>query len=146
MALSLTPGPLDHEASERLELPAYHAEFRKRFERARECWRLDRGQVFAVPGDESWEAFRRGDWEESLRLISGRRAELAEDRRRNDARGMTIRRVRVVALPPGPYVQWELRLLLLRYEHGQPARVLLDRDITGVEELTRLPEISTLDT
>ena len=136
---------LDGAVGERLELPAYYEDFRERFGRAREFWKLERGQVFAEPGSESWEAFNRGDWDESLRLIEERRAGLADYQRRNDARGMTSRRVRVVSLPPSPYLHWELRLLLLRDEFGQPTRVVPARDIAALEDQGPLPEISTLD-
>lgn len=139
------PRPLDGAVGERLELPAYYADFRSRFEQAKEFWKLERGQVFAEPGSESWEAFNRGDWEESLRLIEERRAGFIDYQRRNDARGMISRRVRVVSLPPSPYLHWELRFLLLRDELGQPTRVVLDRDIADLEDQGPLPEISTLD-
>lgn len=136
---------LDDAVGQRLELPVYYEDFRERFGRANEFWKLERGQVFAEPGSESWEAFNRGDWEESLRLMEERRPGLIDYQRRNEARGMTSRRVRVVALPPSPYLHWELRFLRLRDEFGQSTRVVLDRDVTGLEAHGPLPEISTLD-
>lgn len=132
-------------AGERLELPDYYADFSERFERAKEFWKLERGQVFAEPGSASWEASRRGDWDESLRLIEGRRQGFADYQRRNGARGMVSRRVRVVDLPPSPYLHWELRLLLLRDELGQPTRIVSPRDLENLEGQEPLPEISTLD-
>ena len=131
---------------ERMELTAYYADFRERFGRAPEFWKLERGQDFTEPGNESWKAFSRGDWKEALRLIEERRPEFIEYQRRNDVRGMSSRRVRVVALPPSPYLQWELRVLLLRDEHGHQARIVLDRDISDIEQSGALPDIATLDT
>lgn len=131
---------------ERLTLPAYYAEFRERFAGAAEFWKLERGQVFAEPGSASWEAFDRGDWAESLRLIEERRAGFAEYRRGNDARGMRSRRVRVVELPPSRYLHWELRMLLLRDELGQRTRIVPPAAVAGPEEQDGpLPEICTLD-
>lgn len=133
-------------AGERLELPAYYDDFAERFGRATEFWKLERGQVFAEPGSASWEAFHRGDWDESLRLIEERRDGFADYQRRNDARGLRGRRVRVVSLPPSPYLHWELRLLLLRDELGQPTRVVRAEDVADLEDRNGpLPEISTLD-
>lgn len=139
------PRPLDEAVGERLELPAYYADFQERYERAKEFWKLERGQVFAEPGSESWEAFDRGDWEESLRLIERRRAGFADNQRRNEMRGMTSQRVRIVSLPPSPYLRWELRVLLLRNEFGHLTRVLLDRDVADLEDQGTLPDINTLD-
>lgn len=61
------PRPLGSAVGERLELSAYYTDFLKRYERASEFWKLEVGQVFAEPGNESWKAFDRGEWEESLR-------------------------------------------------------------------------------
>lgn len=138
-------GLISGAVGERLELPAYSADFQERFEQSAEFWKLERGQAFAEPGSESWEASRRGDWSEALRLIEERRAGFTDYQRRNDARGMSSRRVRVVSLPPSPYLHWELRLLLLRDEFGQPTRIVLDRDVARLEEEAPLPEICTLD-
>lgn len=133
------------EGGVRLELAAYQAEFGEHFTRARQFWKLERAQHFAEPGNLSWAAFTRGDWQESLRLTRARRDEFAGYRDRAAARGMTSRRVRVVALPPSPYVQWELGVLLLRDEYGHRTRVILDTEITEMEGLGQLPEILTLD-
>lgn len=128
-----------------LDLDAYRAEFGEHFTRAREFWKLERGQHFAESGSASWEAFARGDWQESLRLTRARRSEFAGYQQRALARGMTSRRVRVVALPPSTYVQWEMGVLLLRDEYGHRTRVVLDTEITEIEGLGQVPEIVTLD-
>ena len=58
---------------------------------------------------------------------------------------MTSRRIRIVSLPPSPYLQWELHLLRIRDEAGAAIRILLDRDIVGLEGSGSLPEIYTMD-
>jgi hypothetical protein len=40
-----------------MELAAYYADFQLHYNQAREFWKLERGQVFAEPGDTSWVAF-----------------------------------------------------------------------------------------
>ncbi|MBO0802968.1 MAG: hypothetical protein J2P25_07830 [Nocardiopsaceae bacterium] len=140
------PRPLDGAVGERLELAPQSAEFQERYERATEFWKLERGQVYSEPGDESWEAFDRGDWEESLRLLEDRRADFADRQRQNDARGMMSRRVRIVSLPPSPYLHWELCLLRIRDEFEHHTRVVLDRDVAGLEDHGPLPDLNTLDT
>lgn len=137
------PGLLDGATGERMELPAYYADFEKNFSRARQFWKLERGQVFAEPGDDSWEAFDRGDWDESMRLLEARRADLVRYHREN-ARTRTAR-IRIVSLPLTPYMQWELNLLRIRDETGGPVRVLLDSDVASLEDEGPLPEIYTMD-
>jgi hypothetical protein len=63
------PSPLGGAVGERLELSAFYDASDGDIARAREFWKLERGQAFAEPGNASWEAFARGDWDESLRLI-----------------------------------------------------------------------------
>jgi hypothetical protein len=57
--------PLKGAVGERMELPGYYADFEENYSHAREFWKLERGQEFAEPGDASWEAFDRGDWDEA---------------------------------------------------------------------------------
>jgi hypothetical protein len=64
--------PLDGAVGQRMDLPAYYADFKKNFSRTRKFWKLERGQTFAEPGDPSWEAFDRGDWEEAMQLLENR--------------------------------------------------------------------------
>ena len=139
------PRPLDRATGERMELPAYYADFQENYARTRNFWKLERGQFFAEPGDESWEAFDRGEWEEAMRLLESRRPDLASYIGEHAARGTISRRIRIVRLPPSPYLLWELRLLKIRDESGGPIRVLLDHDIAGLEDQGSLPEIYTMD-
>jgi hypothetical protein len=139
------PKPLDGAAGERMELPAYYADFRKHFVCAREFWKLERGQAFAEPGDASWEAFDRGDWEESMRLLEDRLEDLKRYHQENAAAGTATRRIRIVALPVTPYLQWELHLLKVRDETGGPIRILQVADVADLEDEGPLPDIYTLD-
>jgi hypothetical protein len=63
------PRPLDGAVGERMELGVYYADFQENYVRAHDFWKLERGQVFAEPGDESWEAFDHGDWDEAMSLL-----------------------------------------------------------------------------
>jgi hypothetical protein len=128
-----------------MELPDYYADFEENFSRAREFWKLERGQVFAEPGDASWEAFDRGDWEEAVRLLEFRRPDLVKYHKETAAGGTSTRRIRIVSLPPTPYLQWELNLLKIRDETGGPVRILLDSQVAGLEDEGPLPEIYTMD-
>lgn len=140
------PRPLDGAPGERMDLPAYYADFEKNFSRAREFLKLERGQSFAEPGDDSWEAFDRGDWEESMRLLEARRADLVKYHQETAAAGTSTARIRIVSLPLTPYLQWELNLLKVRDETGGPIRVLPASDVAGLEDRGPLPEIYTMDT
>lgn len=138
------PRPLDGAVGERLELSDYYADFRERYARANEFWKLERGQVYAEPNDESWKAFDRGDWEESLRILEKDRADLIKSERARAARGMVSRRVRIVTLPPTEYLQWELHALKMQYEVGELIRVVLDGDVAGAEDQGLLPDINVI--
>src|SRR4051812_32923679 len=94
---------------ERLPLDAYRSEFRQRRAelRDRHSWKFERQQEFEEL-DDSWEAFCRGHWEESLRLLGEEREALLKTAQRDRERGTAFRRVRVVEEPLTPYMQWEL--------------------------------------
>jgi len=139
------PRPLGDAEGERLELPEYYADFPRHFRHAREFWKLERGQVYAEPGDASWEAFNGGDWGESMRLIEERREDLKRYREEVVA-GTATRRVRIVSLPPTPYLQWELEVFRVREETGDQIRVLDESAVAPLEDHGLLPDISTMDT
>ena len=140
------PRLLDGALGERLELSAYYADFLDNYKRASEFWKLERGQDFAEPNSDNWRAFDRGDWEESLRLSEARRAELLDSRRRDAARGMTSRRVRIVSLPPSDYVLWEMYPLKIRDEVGEAINILLDSEVADLEADGPLPDLILMDT
>jgi hypothetical protein len=139
------PRPLHDAAGERLELPDYYTDFQRNFRRAREFWKLERGQVFAEPGDASWAAFDVGDWDEAMRLLEERRADLEGYQKENAAAGRKTRRIRIVSLPVTPYLQWELHLLKARDEAGGPIRILPASAIADLEDQGPLPDIYTMD-
>ncbi len=137
--------PLGDAVGERLELPEYYPDFQRNFRQAREFWKLERGQVFAEPGDPSWEAFDAGDWNRSMRLLGERREDLNRYHKENTAAGTKTRRIRIVSLPVTPYLQWELHLLKARDETGGPIRILQANDIADLEDQGSLPDIYTMD-
>jgi hypothetical protein len=139
------PRLLGDAVGERLELPALYDDSDRDLARAREFWKLERGQEFAEPGNPSWEAFARGDWDESLRLIEGFREGMTRHHQALTAAGTSTYRIRIVSLPPTPYVQWELHALRLRDETGGSTRVLLDTAVADLEDEGPLPNIQTMD-
>ena len=133
------PSPLGDAVGERLELREYYADFRQNFSRTREFWMLESGQDFAEPGNASWEAFNRGEWAASLRLVEDLRTDLKEYFRELQAAGTSTYRIRIVSLPLTPYLQWEFHVLRLRDEAGEPMRILLDSDVAAAEDQGRCP-------
>lgn len=135
---------LGNAAGERMELSEYYADIDRHYATATEFWKLERGQSYAEPEDESWRAFDRGDWDEALRLVEDRREWLTGYFARNAERGLASRRIRIVSLPPTPYLQWELHGLRLRDELGQDTRVLLAGDVAAEEVDGPLPDLNLL--
>jgi hypothetical protein len=139
------PRPLGGAVGERMELPAYYADFQENFAHTREFWKLERGQVFAEPGSASWEAFNRGDWETSLCLIENLREGLKRYHQETAEAGTSTYRIRIVSLPPTAYMQWELHVLKIRDETGGPIRILQAAAVADLEDDGPLPEIYTMD-
>jgi hypothetical protein len=139
------PRPLGDAVGERLELPKYYADFSADFSRAREFWKLERGQAYAEPGDPSWVAFNADDWDEALRLAAGLREDLASYHADTAAAGTSTWRVRIVELPVTSYLQWELHVLRLRDETGGPVRILQAGAVADLEDQGELPDIYTMD-
>jgi hypothetical protein len=139
------PRPLGDALGERMELPEYYADFRDNYVRSREFWKLERGQLYAEPGNASWVAFDGGDWEESMRLLEQRREDLMQYHQEIAAAGTTNRRIRIVSLPVTPYLHWELYLLKVRDETGELIRVLQAPAVAELEEQGPLPDIYTMD-
>lgn len=132
--------------AERLTLADYLADFDQHFWQTGPpgFWKLERQQHFQEPGYDSWEAFARGDWEESLRLLEGHRHELEVYHQRIADHGFAVKRVRVVQEPIIPYLQWELHLLRLREECGSGVRVVGPEHVAPYEATSPLPEVCTL--
>ncbi|WP_413809068.1 DUF6879 family protein [Streptomyces sp. OE57] len=131
---------------EALPLDVYRRDFRERQWTidGQDSWKLERGQHFREPGFASWEAFARGDWDESLRLIEEERDYLREFSQEVDDHRITLYRVRVVEEPITPYLQWELHLLRLRAECGERIRVVGPEHLADLERTEPLPELLTL--
>jgi hypothetical protein len=132
-------------AGERLELAAYNADFEKDLwsTSAPGFWKLERQQFFKEPGNASWEAFNKGDWQESMRIIEAGRSDMRKYYRKIEECGFVNRRVRVVEQPIIPYLQWELHILRMRDQYGGKVRVVTAEQIADFERDNPLPEIYT---
>ncbi|WP_371772978.1 DUF6879 family protein [Streptomyces sp. NBC_01438] len=130
----------------RLGLDDYSEDFGRHFWRSGPdgFWKLERQQSFQEPGVESWEAFRKGHWDESLALIEGQRGHYGKYFRRIAGSGFALHRVRCVEEPISPYLQWELHLLHLKAQFGEDTRVLGRDGILRYEAQRPLPEIVVL--
>ena len=133
-------------SGQRLGLDDYMEDFDRYFWRSgpEGFWKLERQQSFREPGVQSWEAFRRGEWDESLALIEGQRGHYEEYFRRIAGSGFALHRVRCVEEPISPYLQWELHLLHLKAQYGEDTRVLSGDGIRRYETRRTLPEIVVL--
>jgi hypothetical protein len=131
-----------------LTAEAMHVDYGERFAApgSLDSWKLERQQHFRDPQFPSWEAFDRGDWAESLRLLEDERGGLAELQSDTAARGIDLYRVRVVAEPIVPYLQWELHLLVLRARYGENIRVIGPGVVESYESSGELPELLTVGT
>ncbi|MFW5420899.1 hypothetical protein J0910_30215 [Nocardiopsis sp. CNT-189] len=137
---------LDPSRGVRLAHREYKEEFRRHDSEVRDhkSWKLERRQHFLEPNDPSWEAFHRGEWEESLRLLEDRRGALSEAVADEEERGNPFHRVRIVKEPLTPYLRWELRYLRLQAECGRPVRVLGHEAVLPLEPAGPLPEAVVL--
>jgi hypothetical protein len=144
------PDPLDgwDAGGTHLSLEDYRADFRATESTiaGQDSWKLERRQHFRQPGSASWEAFARGQWTEALRLIEARRESLMEFGAETAERATSLYRLRVVAEPITPYLQWELHSLKLRAECGEIVRVLSAEAVRQLESNGELPEVVTLGT
>jgi hypothetical protein len=101
-------------------------------------------QSYSEAGFPSWEAFMTGDWNAALRLYKEERPGIAafnEEFRRHRS---CLYRVRVVAEPVTPYVQWELHALRVRAEYGEKIRVVSASAISALEPAGALPDLISL--
>ena len=140
------PDLLAGVTGERMELDVYYADFEKNFWAITEpgFWKLERQQFFQEPGYDSWEAFMRGDWDESLRILEAGRQDMLDYHRRIQEHRFVARRVRIVEAPIIPYLQWELHALRIRDQSGGAVRIVGPDVVTEFESSAPLPEIYTL--
>ncbi|NLU75620.1 hypothetical protein HCC61_23665 [Streptomyces sp. HNM0575] len=130
-----------------LELAAYRSDFRIRRDAVppgRPGWKFERRQHFQEQSSPSWEAFRRGEWEEALRLTRERRSHWQRIAEEDRERGGAFHRVRVVEEPLTPYMQWELHALRVQGESGMPVRVVGGERLRPLEGSGPLPEVVVL--
>ena len=137
---------LDGQSGDLLVGKPYFDDFEKHFWDIGELgfWKLERLQTFQEPRSESWLAFARGDWDESLRLHEARSPSIAEYYRKTAEHGFAVRRVRVVETPLTPYLQWEFQLLRIRDQLGGKTRVVSAEQVARFENDGPLPEITVL--
>lgn len=140
------PAALDRSRGVRLELADYRRDFRRRDEAitGRHSWKFERRQSFEEQASPSWDAFRRGEWEESLRLAREGREHWEKTVSEDEARGNVFHRVRVVEEHLTPYMQWELNVLLVQSESGVPVRVVGGERLRRLESAAPLPEVVVL--
>lgn len=129
----------------RLDRTTYHEEYYRTFKGSiRHLNKLERGQHFQERGFASWEAFAVGQWDKALSLVDEKRDAYAQQVEEAERLGVAQRRLRVVEFPVTPYVQWELHVLRVRVETGDPIRVLDARTITEIETERQVPEVVIL--
>ncbi len=101
-------------------------------------WKLERRQHFREPGDKSWEAFDRGDWDEALRLAQDEAPEITQEAQQSPYR---VHRIRVVEMPLSPYLLWELQFLKVGADAGNDVRVFHPDVLAHLEREEELPEV-----
>lgn len=134
------------EWGEPLVREAYRKDFRERSAALRDAdsWKLERRQHFEEQGSPSRDALRRGEWDESLRLMAERHDALAAAARKDERQGHVFHRVRVVEEPLTPYLQWELHSLRQQARFGSRVRVVSAESVAAVERSAPLPELVVL--
>jgi hypothetical protein len=137
---------LGHADTVRLDQSQYQQDFNANLWRVdgADSWKLERMQSYSEAGFPSWEAFMAGDWNAALRLYEEERPGIAafnEEFRRHRS---CLYRVRVVAEPVTPYVQWELHALRVRAEYGEKIRVVSASAISVHEPAGALPDLISL--
>lgn len=131
---------------ESLTLSSYWEDFERNFWRTGRpgFWKLERGQYFQEPGNDSWEAFAGGDWVESLNLIEAGLPALRDYYSKIADSGFSAKRVRIVEEPITEYLHWELHVLRARDDSGGLVRVVGPEVVATWEASDPLPEIYTL--
>lgn len=142
--MAQTDTPFDRLAAadgELLDLEEYGKEFYREFRGIEGViWKLERAQTFDEGDHPSWRAMLAGEWERSLALLEEARERMADDL---PPKG-ELRRLRIVDLPPTPYLQWELHLLAIRAALGERGRVLGLSAVAHLERVAPLPELVIL--
>lgn len=134
------------EQGEVLERIVYKRDFRERDAaiRNRDSWKFERRQHFEEKDNPSWDAFVRGDWTESLRLIEDDRGAVLRANEQDALHGSFFHRARVIEKPLTPYVQWSLRSLCMQAECGQRIRIIGADTLAASDRSGVLPEVVVL--
>lgn len=111
-----------------------------------DSWKLERQQRFNEPAEPSWVAFSQGRWEESMWLLEDARKGIQKFFQEATKYHVNLYRVRVVAEPLSPYLQWEFRYLRIAVEYGEKIRIVDLERIKKFEENGPLPELLTAGT
>jgi hypothetical protein len=90
-----------------------------------DIWKSERAQFFQEPGNQSWEAYVAGRWEEALQASTSELTQLRDYFSQLAGRGSQFYRVRVVELPLSSYLRWELHVLRVRLRAGERIRIAL---------------------
>jgi hypothetical protein len=137
---------LRHADGARLNQSQYEEDFGANLWRVdgADSWKLECMQSYSEIGFPSWEAFMAGDWNTALRLYERERPGIAAFHEKFRRHHSCLYRVRVVAEPVTPYVQWELHCLKLRAECGEKIRVVSPSAISAHEPVGALPELISL--
>ncbi|MDN3025673.1 DUF6879 family protein [Streptomyces sp. S.PB5] len=116
-----------------LPVEEYLAAFREDYARpeVKTFDKLECGQVFKEPGSASWGAFSRGDWPEAVRLLQDAVPAMGQQFTKAEERGLTLRRVRYVEVPPSDYLVWEMAVLRERVRLGEQVRVFVSQGRPG---------------
>ncbi|MEU6866040.1 DUF6879 family protein [Streptomyces sp. NPDC046876] len=106
-------------------------------------WKFERQQAFEE-NDSSWRALKRGQWEESVRLLERERDGIERAVRCDRERESPFRRVRVVEWPLSAYVQWELHAFRVQARAGKEIRIVDADRVRALEAAGPLPEVVVL--
>jgi hypothetical protein len=108
----------------------------------RQLYKLEVGQSFMEPDNDSWVLANNGDWDEAMRIAQN---DGEADNKRADPPAPSYR-VRIFELPLTPYLIWELNYLKYRNRFVNNCRFLCLSDVPKDLKLLVEKEIVTIDT
>lgn len=108
----------------------------------RQLYKLEVGQSFMEPDNDSWVLANNGDWDEAMRIAQN---DGEADNKRADPPAPSYR-VRIFELPLTPYLIWELNYLKYRNRFVNNCRFLCISDVPKDLKLLVEKEIVTIDT
>lgn len=111
---------------------------------ARQFLKVEVLQAFEEPGDPSYEALRRRDFKEAVRLVRERVAAQEGMYREGIRRGMEIVRLRVVEWPLTEYLRYEIMAYVVAETIGERVLVI-ERESLRPEVERELREFNMFD-